>query len=357
MDRRLKILFHILFWTFSYWVLNMAFAFEHIEIMETEAGREELYLRDFRLLPLVSILFVGKVVSAYATIAWIIPVFFRRRNSWSLAGYTVGLVAAVLLLELLFVALGQSAWEVITFERYWQLGKFNALFFLIYYCAATGYAMAEHWWRGEQLRQALIQENLRTELDFLKSQINPHFFFNTLNNLHALAARSEAPLLSQGLEQLSQLMRYMLYESKVERVPLEKELSYLSSFIELHKLRFDESDDLTVALYRKGSVEQCRIAPLLLIPFLENAFKHGVRWDESCFIRIDMEVEEEKVLRFRIVNRYFEDSGQAMDVQSGIGLQNVRRRLELLYPDRHHLEIGRKGPNFEVLLTINLDEL
>ena len=354
MNRKVLILLHLLFWAFSFWVLNMSFAFEHIEVTDTPEGRIEEFTRDFRLWPIILIIILGKILLVYANTLKILPTYFEHRKIGLLLRQELLIFIAVFFFECLMIWLWSQISEEVSFERYWQLGKFNILFFIFYFIGALGYGMTENWWHQEQVRQQLVQEKLQTELNFLKSQVNPHFFFNTLNNLYALAEKSEAPHLSEGIAQLSHLMRYMLYESRVDRVELWKELDYLSNLIALHQLRFDESDDLTILLKVDGPVDQFRIAPLLLIPFVENAFKHGVRWNEPCFIRLDCEVSPSGQLIFKTLNRYFERDAYEESRHSGIGLSNVRRRLELIYPGKHLLQTGRKGKHYETLLKIEL---
>lgn len=204
------------------------------------------------------------------------------------------------------------------------------------------------------LREQLIKEretiHLRTELNFLRSQISPHFMFNTLNNLVSLS-RKKSDLLEPAIINLSQIMRYMLYESDDNRVPLSKELTYLKSYVDLQLLRF--GNKVKVTLNITGNTELMTIEPMLLIPFVENAFKHGTGMLESPLIMIALNINETgDTLEFRVVNSVNE-ADESKDKSSGIGLVNVQRRLAILYPDKHSLRIFNRNNSFMVELTLH----
>jgi len=193
-------------------------------------------------------------------------------------------------------------------------------------------------------------ENLKTELSFLRSQINPHFIFNILNNLVALE-QLKSPELGPTIMKLSQLMQYMLYETDEERVSLTKEVDYLQSYIDLQKQRFGNKVPVTVTFDPTPGLFE--IEPMLLIPFVENAFKHGVGMIEHPAIEIRLEVCD-GILYFMVRNRYNEASSETRDKGSGIGLGNVRRRLNLLYGNQQILHVTRDNGWFTVFLELNL---
>nr|WP_294942756.1 histidine kinase [uncultured Mucilaginibacter sp.] len=203
-------------------------------------------------------------------------------------------------------------------------------------------------------RKQLIKDretvHLRTELNFLRSQINPHFLFNVLNNLTSLA-RKKSDQIEPALINLSQLMRYMIYESDDNRVPLNKELEYLKSYIELQLLRF--GDEVTVTTDLDSGHPTLNIAPMLLISLVENAFKHGTGVGHSA-IRIKLKIPADAGrLCFYIANQVRHDD-KHHDTRQGIGLKNVRRRLDILYPNKHELIINDNGAIFSAKLTIEL---
>ncbi|MGY3214672.1 sensor histidine kinase [Mucilaginibacter sp. HD30] len=206
-------------------------------------------------------------------------------------------------------------------------------------------------------KQQLLKEretaHLKSELTFLRSQISPHFIFNVLNNLVALA-RKKSDSLEPAIVSLSQLMRYMLYESDDSRVTLGKELEYIKSYISLQMLRFRDAVKTNINV--DGNVDFYAIEPMLLIPFVENAFKHGTGTLETAMIDISLSVNETtRLMHFNVTN----DVGPAddsKDSSSGIGIANVRRRLAILYPDKHELTISNTPDKFMVDLTIYLTE-
>ncbi|MBC6999912.1 histidine kinase [Cytophaga sp. FL35] len=201
----------------------------------------------------------------------------------------------------------------------------------------------------EKLRN-YVQES---ELQFLKSQINPHFLFNNLNNLYsyALEGSSKTP---EIILEMSGVLRYMLYECKEKLVPLQKEIEQLSNFIKLYKLQIEERGKVN---FTEGTMDSgFKIAPLILVVFIENAFKHS-QSGQSKDIEIDIEVSmEDNHLTF-ICKNNFEQVTSMDTVAKGIGLKNVRKRLELLYPDRHKLEIKETHNQFAVFLTMQLEKM
>ena len=188
----------------------------------------------------------------------------------------------------------------------------------------------------------------------MKSQVNPHFLFNTLNNLFSIAEREEQRELSSGIAELANLMRYMLYDCQADRVTLDKEIALLNSVIEIHSLSIGEEDELALAFEVEGDYSGKKIAPLLLVPFVENAFKHGIRTDGDNWIKIKLKVQDQ-VLYFEVHNSLGKRQENDLEDSSGIGLDNVRRRLELTYPEQYQLKTEERENNFSVLLMIQLN--
>jgi two-component system LytT family sensor kinase len=200
------------------------------------------------------------------------------------------------------------------------------------------------------LMQQIEAKQVQTELRLLKAQINPHFLFNTLNNLFGMA-RKQDPQTADGISGLSHLMRYMIYESNVEFINLEKEIQQINRLIELQKLRFTQDDDIQINFSIDGEVSKVQIPPMLLIPFVENAFKHGISLVTPSYVRISLNLDKDK-LEFSVKNSKHSRFENKEDIGEGIGLKNVSRRLELLYPEKHELAISDGEKEFEVRLVL-----
>ena len=204
-------------------------------------------------------------------------------------------------------------------------------------------------------RGQLIKEretiHLKTELNFLRSQISPHFMFNILNNLVSLA-RKKSDDLEPAIVNLSHIMRYMLYESDDNRVPLSKEIEYVKSYMDLQMLRF--GSEVTLTFNITGNPDVFMIEPMLLIPFIENAFKHGTGMVEKPVIIVSLEMDENaNRLKFLVVNT-LSPLDVSKDGSSGIGLSNVQRRLAILYPEKHDLRVMKKDASFSIELSLQL---
>jgi sensor histidine kinase YesM len=204
--------------------------------------------------------------------------------------------------------------------------------------------------KNQKEKQLLEHRNMHNELQFLKSQINPHFLFNTLNNIYSLTLK-KSDLAPEMVLKLSDMMRYMLYECNAKRVPLKKEITYLQNYIELESIRFKNRGTIKFNLDVVED-EDLHIAPLLFIPFMENAIKHGVNQQiENAKVSMSLKVQN-GVVEFCIKNNKNAESAQG---PGGIGLVNVRRRLNLIYPKAHELEIQDLKEYYIVSLKINLN--
>jgi two-component system LytT family sensor kinase len=212
----------------------------------------------------------------------------------------------------------------------------------------SGVRLFRAWWINQQRQRELERQNLTSELALLRSQVNPHFLFNTLNNIDTLVYKDQEKA-SDALVKLSGIMRYMLYEATTDKVPLEKEIDYLESMVDLIRLRLKDPGQIELTI--KGNPEGKRIAPMLLVPFIENAYKHGSKQAGSDQpIRINLAAENGRV-RLEVFNPV-DQSAQQKDAVGGIGLQNVNRRLQLLYPGDFDLDIQKESGSFKVRLDI-----
>jgi len=203
------------------------------------------------------------------------------------------------------------------------------------------------WFLNERIQRDLENQRLSAELAFLKSQINPHFLFNSLNSIYSLAYQRSATT-PEAILKLSEIMRYMLYDCNDNKVDLAKELQYLQNFIDLQKIRF--SDKAYIDFKVEGKIQAQQIVPLLLIAFIENAFKHGVANDPLTPIRLLIDVDDEH-LHFYMQNKKHTNN---RDASGGIGLNNVKRRLNLLYPNKYNLDIRDEANTYTVELSLVL---
>ena len=226
---------------------------------------------------------------------------------------------------------------------------FAILPFLFFWAMSTVYWFVRDKIRTDQLLKDRENENLKTELSFLRSQVSPHFLFNVLNNMVAMA-RLKSDLLEPSLIRLSGLMRYMLYESDEASVTLLRETEYVNSYIELQKIRFAKSLIIRAEI---DPGDNQLIEPMLLIPFIENAFKHGTGNIEDPVIEISLKISD-GLIDFRVRNKFDAKNEEIKDKTSGIGLPNVERRLKLLYDQKHILSINKDNSWFTVSLQIKL---
>ncbi|MBK0381971.1 histidine kinase [Pedobacter sp. SD-b] len=206
--------------------------------------------------------------------------------------------------------------------------------------------------KSQTLNKDRENENLKTELSFLRSQVSPHFMFNVLNNLVALA-RKKSDKIESSLIQLSNLLRYMLYEGDDGKISIKQELKYLQGYIDLQRLRFE--DDVKIIFRTKGNPEDFYLEPMLLIPFVENAFKHGMGGDIiNPTIKIELILENDG-LNFTVENE-IGATGDSKDNSSGIGLNNAKRRLNLLYKNNYSLDIKNDGFKYSVNLKLRSND-
>lgn len=223
-----------------------------------------------------------------------------------------------------------------------------AIFFLVF-TVGTCIAVIQRWLKTEETRKETESQKLSTELSFLKSQINPHFFFNTLNNIYSLAiVRSDKT--APAVMKLSSIMRYILTETTQNLVPLQNEVDFIHNYIELQQVRLTEKTK--VIFQSEGQIENKLVAPLIFIPFVENAFKYGISTKHESTIDIQLKVFENK-LELTVKN-YIVPSESNMLENTGIGINNVKRRLELMYPGKHILSYHATDNYYYVHLEIQL---
>jgi two-component system LytT family sensor kinase len=217
--------------------------------------------------------------------------------------------------------------------------------------ASTVFKITGDWLKHQREKTRLKNEKLVSELKFLRSQINPHFLFNTLNNVYSLSLQ-KSDKTPEVILKLSEILRYMLYECNGPKVSLDKEINYIKNYLELEKIR--QTKDAKIEFEVIGNSENVEIAPFLFTPFLENAIKHGVnRVLENPCVKIKIEIEED-ILHFSISNTKpdVEATQQIKQQPGGIGLVNVERRLKILYPDKYRFKIENTSKKYTILLDL-----
>ncbi|MNK74825.1 Sensor histidine kinase YpdA [compost metagenome] len=291
-----------------------------------------------------------QIMEFYICYLWVYPRFLKKGKTLQLIGgilLTIAIFTAsrYLIEEVLYLkwfgfhnyAEGTTAWHYISDNIYWSLA------FIVVPAAVYG---IEKSFLAERMNLKLKDEVVKAELSFLKSQINPHFLYNTLNYVYSLAI-PVSDKLANAVLRLSDLMRYTLNDSPDGKVNLDKEVGYLESYVELFKMRFEPN--FYVTFTTEGIGDQ-KIAALILIPFVENAFKHGVVNDEAQPVRIKLKVQQKR-LSFEVSNKI---SHAQKDHSSGVGMVNVHRRLDLIYPDKHELLVSNNGNTYKSTLILNL---
>lgn len=348
---------HGLFWLT--WTLFFAFIYGFLpasSLMRQGVAWPVAFLKGFTISTIEAVLFMpSHILLSYGIMYWLIPRFvFKNR-------YGLLVVNIVLLVSLTSIVSALLA-EFIVDPLRVRLGgqaAMNTFFFALIAglrggTTIGGFAaaikLAKVWYLKQQAYQQVEREKLQAELQLLKSQIHPHFLFNTLNNLYALTLR-KSDRSSAVVLKLSELLSYMLYDCNASEVALEKEIKFMRNYIGLEQLRYGDRLDMSVNI--SGHDEHTRIAPLLLIPFLENAFKHGTSEQlEQAWMHVDLAVHD-TTLKFKVINSR-EVTQHDETYVGGIGLQNVKKRLQLLYANRHDLRITAEDETFMIILTLEL---
>ncbi|WP_299708888.1 histidine kinase [uncultured Pontibacter sp.] len=346
MNKKKIILFHCLFWFFDFFK-DTIYGFQYYYFYDAQYTLASLYKT-------TAIDFVRTLLTAalfYANALVLVPRFFGKGRygvyAVSVLALLVAFTPAHYLLEVILLkyfnwaTYGREITMIWIFQSVLRAS-------VMYLMLGIAYGYVVSYFKTQEEKKELEKAKLATELAFLKSQINPHFLFNTINDIYALTYQ-KSDLAPDALLKLSGLLRYMLRESEQEQVLLTKEADYLQDVVELQKIGL--KGNAYIAYSCEGISAHQHIAPLLLISFVENAFKHGVCTDPAHPIIISLVVEEETLL-FSVFNRKNRDQ---KDRTGGIGLTNVRRRLELLYPDRHKLEIVEDDYTYTVDLTLQLN--
>jgi len=352
-DNRLKVTLHIVLWT-------IIFVFP-IYVFHSFGFTDLKQLTHFY----VNAIAYGLIF--YVNYLYLGPIFYFNRKKWQyflvVAGFIIAVFFLIVLINDQLLADHEKDKQFEEIMKKLNEGRANRrppfeLFRVINYLFTsimiTGFALGlgfmERHREDEKKRKELEKEKLHSELAFLKNQISPHFFFNTLNNIYALTG-IDTPAAQESILKLSKLMRYLLYESEHGETLLSHEIDFMTNYIALMKLRLSPKVDLRVSF--PDDYIDFKVPPLLFISFVENAFKHGVSNRDASFIAIRMVTEEGRIL-FSTENSIGKNTQLTDKENSGIGLENVKKRLMLLFPDTHKLIINQDEQTFKVELSIEL---
>ena len=342
-QKRLRILWHVLFWTgyLSFYVLISSFSTG----ISSQRPVGQMFMQ-------YGITIWVDILAAYFTVYFLMPKFLFKRKYFLFFLFFI-------LSSIVFIFLQRTIVFYITYPVFYPdvAGNYTYMQFNPFYSFMNIYTVVglvaaikllKYWFQNQQLKSDLENRNMAAELAMLRSQINPHFLFNTLNNIDTLVEEDPAQA-SDSIIKLSDIMRYMLYDANNENVLLSNEIEYLESYISLQQLRIHDQE--YIRFETKGDYPNRNIAPMLFIPFVENAFKHGKKNVISPGVTILLEYNRQ-FIKFEVKNYYDEPDSGRESVKEGIGLKNIRRRLELLYPDKHDLGIRSNNGVYHVMLII-----
>ncbi|MGB5990284.1 MAG: histidine kinase [Marinifilaceae bacterium] len=338
-----RILQHVIFWAFYLLLFS-------IRVAEGNNPSMQANLSDFLIKE--SIRTVSLVFAVYLNLRVLIPLLFDKDKfkKYFVTSFSTGIILAIITISAIYLLKVQSCYKIaIPYRMVWtfiHISMFMTMTSLLHF--------TKKWIKlkdSENNIKALRNEKLAAELESLKGQLNPHFLFNTLNNLYSLSLvkSDDAPNM---ILKLSDLMSYIIYDSRVDYISLNKEIEFTSNYISLEKIRVQEHLDLNVEINCTGSNRT--IAPLLFMPFIENAFKYTSKDSDKSFINIKIEALENEPIRLNISNAKDTDIEENKDSEhSGLGIQNASKRLELIYPKKHSLSIIDRDGIFTVEMEIN----
>ena len=327
--------------------LHVAFWLVYVIFFGSIYGK---YGNDFQWYLLESLCMMPFVMAAtYTTIYAILPYYLIKRK-------TIFSVFAVIFV-LFFSTIGERIFLrklnllPITFDTIFTLSYVYLLLETNFIVAtAVAIKIVKKWFAQQEEKHIMEKRNLETELNLLKAELHPHFLFNTMNNLYALSLE-EASKTSDGIGKIANLLRSVLYECNDTEITLDKEIKLLENYIDLERMRYDKRLKLEFNVF--GSVEKTKIAPMVLLTFVENCFKHGSSVDSgNPFIKINLTVTEKEIMFFAENSKPVLNNSVIKSSSGGIGLKNVKKRLEIIYGDNYDLKIKNEKMSFVVYLTI-----
>ncbi|HTH55100.1 MAG TPA: histidine kinase [Cyclobacteriaceae bacterium] len=330
----------------SFWCFYLSF---YVYVYSSRPGRGEIVLT--RLLGFSTLQLTFAMLVAYLNYFIFLPRFLNHQKNWKyfleFAIPFIILVTARVHLQRYFID-GYTHHERYFYSNFYIVQLSFDTILITVFVSALRFAVG--WFELESKRKQMENDKLMSELKFLKAQINPHFLFNTLNNLYYLAY-SQSPNTTEVIAKLSQMMRYMIYDSNYQQVLLSKEIEYMQNYISLERLRLN--NEVPIEFEVEGEAENKLITPMIFITFLENAFKHGVSANNpDSWVKISIKVKGNECI-YTVENSKLKNLSESKE-KSGIGLQNLKRRLELSYPQRHALKTDEQSDRYFVQLNLTL---
>lgn len=324
---RVEIILNILFWVLTSW---MIISFNSKEVIGTEYIDGEKITTAVRDWELVWYGIIGQVFYALLFYGEFFLIHLLSKSKKVAAFILKSLVLLFVVaffrdLSIKLVASGELSYE----------GSFSAPIF--YFVVAVSYGFIKTWLKNERERSQLELVKNQAELDLLKLQLQPHFLFNTMNNLLSMVNQSDNPKLAESIDKLSSLLRYVVYETNRNKVPIEEEVTFLRNYADLHLLRF-EDNEVDFEINVLGTYDQQEIEPGIFLCYIENAFKHGVAPEEKSFISVNIDLLDPKRIHFNIENSI--PKPYSSNQIGGQGLASNKERLNLTYPKRHDITIN-----------------
>lgn len=340
----IEIVLNLIFWGLTSWLVVSIFSIE-IQEIEIINGKEiKQVVRNSNLIYFFSI---GQLFFVF--LFYVELYFIKQLNKTSkLKPFLFKSVILILLCIGVYYLV--ASW--LLFSKFITFPNVSYGILLFYVIASLCYGFIKMWIYNEQDKKQLLLVKKQSELSLLKTQLQPHFLFNTLNNLLSMVDQVENPKLAKSIDKLSGLLRYVVYETKKQKVTIKEEIEFIKSYVELHLLSF-ESNEIDFKLNIKGDFNQQKIEPGILLCYVENAFKHGVFPEENSFIFIDIDLSIENIIAFQIENSIPEIT--LKKAKGGSGMKLNQERLKIAYPNKHKINIAVKE-NYFLELIIHTDE-
>ncbi len=334
----IEVFIHVLFWISTSWLITTSFSIQSHEI-ELNNGLETVNIVRNNGLAYQLLLCIMVSFFAFYLNYWLLIKRNRtaKTKTWGgLSVFTALLIVTYFLVEFRFFM------ETLPIPK--QIAFGIAIF---YFALSIAYSLFKKSIQDTAYLQKLIIDKKQAELNLLRNQLQPHFLFNALNNLLSMVKPSENPKLISAIDKLSHLLRFVIEDNKTEKIPISKEIGFLKNYIDLQKLRFEEGE-VCVQFNVIDSSYQQKVEPGLFIPFIENAFKYGTEPEKPSTIKVEFDLSKPDAIQFTSINKIMIHNANGF----GSGIEATRKRLALIYPDKHELRISETD-EFIVHLTIN----